>query len=164
MDWSEESLLPGCVTVGLAVAVAVCALLVLHGAGDHDTTRVWGPNSSTGSAGTTMREGAGGWPAAAFLSALIVLGAMAHTTATSVVGRFGIGAVTAAVAASLFGLTAVVAGWTWRQLVAEREGERDYVLDIAGGLPVTVFASAIGSALAFVLIGVLLARRGRNVP
>lgn len=143
----------GCGTVALAALTALAAGFVLLGSLDHGTTRVY--DGGAPGYGTIAGEGAGRWAAGTFLCAWAALGALGLAAWVAADGRPRAAAIPAALAALPFGLAALLAGRHLTRLLAERDRERDYALDIAAGLPLVTGAAAAGAILALLLAGLL---------
>lgn len=146
-----------CAVVFLGLIAVGCAASVLLGSFAHGTTRTYdggAPNS-----GTIAQEGAGRWAISTFACGLAALSALGLAAGLGVTNHRAPGAISAVLAAPPFAIAAVLAGRNWRQLLAERDMERNYSLDIAAGLPMVTVAGALGAALALLLAGVMLINR-----
>lgn len=125
-----------------------CSLFVVLGSLTPRTTRVYG---EPGKQPFTIATEAGTrWQVWTFL-----LGAVAFTALATGLGRHprapwitGAGALVAAIA---FGLVAARAGQHWIRLLEERGRPREYVLDIAAGLPFVTIAAVVGTASALAI-------------
>lgn len=159
MDGTTRSRSRSWLVAALFLAAAVGAVLAVFGAADYKTTRVWGSDAGSATSGSTMTDGWGRWAGETMLCSVVALVALALSLSAGLDGRLGRGSAWAAVAASLLGLAAVVAGRYWLHVLDERAGECDYALTIARGLPIAAVAAAVGTVFALILTGTALLKR-----